>query len=169
MSLFYVTPDDRRWMRRRAGLCLRRCTVLLLIFVLMRTGMAVTGDEPYQYASVSESAQITDPTNGSPRHTTETGESATGRSVPPMGWRRTNRGWEKVEWARQYPEVLAKKKTLRQWMQHQADRESQWLAQVSAALCRIPPLGIAALQIFAIWLIARQATPRRVASSAPSR
>jgi len=162
MKLLYITPEDRHWMKRRSLRCLRRCGAILLMVALMRTGDAEPGSFPPvdSPGSGQRSAIDLDP----PSEWSPPGVEASPapRAVPPTGWRRTSRGWEKVDWARQYPELLARKKTMREWMRDQAAAEAGWTGDVASFLRQIPPLGIAMSQILAIWLIARQATPHRV-------
>lgn len=88
------------------------------------------------------------------------------KSVPPSGWRRTNRGWEKVDlWAKQFPDLYGPERTLDDWISHHQQERPIWIELSFAQLRRMPPLGIAGLQVIAIWLITRQArSPHRTTS-----
>lgn len=151
-------------MRRRLG---RTGTC----FVFLMTFSAVMNDRgPYaaQHAASLAGLAATDAQQPSPRIDVQTDleaaiESARRpKSVPPSGWRRTNRGWEKVDlWAKQFPHLYGPERTLDDWINHHQQERPSWIELSFAQLRRIPPLGIAGLQVIAIWLIARQAQSAR--------
>lgn len=178
---FYVSPDDRVWMRRRLGK-----TGMCLLFLM--TFSAVVQDRgpisTTQHADASIRLAAANSTDDRPdvrevrdlnvtRKTEQRRDLEAAiasarqpKAVPPSGWRRTNRGWEKVDsWAKQFPHLygpsaVASSRTLEDWIDHHQQERPGWVELSFAQLRRIPPLGIAGLQIIAIWLISRQARPQ---------
>jgi len=82
-----------------------------------------------------------------------------GRSVPPTGWRRTNRGWERAEvWGTVSTaadvsiggftgRIAERPETINQWIQWDRAREQGW---VSSFFGRVRPLHPI---VFAVWLV----------------
>jgi len=85
--------------------------------------------------------------------------AATSKAVPPSGWRRTNRGWERVDdWSRLYPELYVQPRSLQDWMDHHREQQPNWLRSAMGHLSQLPPLSIAGMQMLAIFVIARQSS-----------
>ena len=68
-------------------------------------------------------------------------------SVPPKGWRRTDRGWENVATWRPIARPLG------EIVMRQEAREPNWMKSAMAKVRQVPPLAFAMLQIAAISAI----------------
>ncbi|TWU67625.1 hypothetical protein [Crateriforma conspicua] len=173
-----VTADDRQWMKRRLLRSVRCCGLMAILSIAAQFGNvppAPQAQAEAENAVASVPGQSLDvpamPIHAPamPPQTGDTADLSSPHSVPPVGWRRTNRGWERAEdWAWQYGAVAAKDRTLDQWIDHQEQAEPGWIAKPMAWLRGIPPLGIAALQIIAVYLIYRQC-PSSVERRSPQR
>ena len=137
MTRITLHPDDIERIRRRlrtSGLLLIGITLTAMAAAWNRQvprGRAVTGD----VAAQTEAAD----------------DSSRGRSVPPTGWRRTTRGWERVS---DWPALpSARPASLSELVRQQETREPAWARGALARLRLIPPLGFAAAQVVAIGVI----------------
>ncbi|TWU41592.1 hypothetical protein Q31b_30430 [Novipirellula aureliae] len=74
------------------------------------------------------------------------------RSVPPSGWRRTNRGWEHTSnWT--MPNHFGANRSISELIATQQASEPKWLQLVLSTVRRIPPLMIAAIQVTAVAIL----------------
>gem|GEM_PF-5392501 len=76
------------------------------------------------------------------------------RTIAPTGWRRTVRGWERLETVQQ--------KSINEWIQYQEAQEAKnpWLLAVQS-LSLVHPLSFAAGQVAVACLLAAVAQPKR--------
>ena len=137
MTPITLHPDDLHHLRRR----LRTSGLLLLGITLTAVVAAWTRPEPSARA-------VTDPVADK---TPLTDDFSRGRSVPPTGWRRTTRGWERVS---DWPALPSDRPaSLSELVRQQESGEPAWVRGAMARLRLIPPLGFAAAQVFAIGVI----------------
>ncbi len=155
-----LSPADRRWMKVRL---LRTCKLSLLFLVL-----SVAADfNPH--ASLSSAAGSNQSVATSDSRRSEIPELSNRtlnaksqddnwflerRSVPPSGWRKTNRGWERVStWAGYGPPI-------NELIHTQKASEPAWAQVVFARLTNVSPITIALIQIFLITAICAAANSK---------
>jgi len=74
------------------------------------------------------------------------------RSVPPSGWRRTNRGWEHTSnWTT--PNHINPNRSISELIAMQQANEPVWLQGVLRTVRRIPPLAIAGIQVTLVAIL----------------
>ncbi len=125
----------------------RFMAVLVLLNVLTSYGFT-SNDSPQVMRAI-----VTAQTPDAKRSNGVVSESgAKRRSVPPAGWRRTNRGWEDVsKWTTPTPSIES-------LMETQAAREPALARGLLAQLSRLSPVTFAMCQVVAILAIACLAT-----------
>ncbi|MEM8670839.1 MAG: hypothetical protein AAGG48_25145 [Planctomycetota bacterium] len=131
MSLFYLHPEDRRWLKRwfRNNLV---CLGIIVAFLMMLSFASSVPQMINVSAVQSESNAIT-----------------------PEGWRRTNRGWEHTSrW-------MLPTESQHRFPIADASLEPAWTSLNSNPVPRAVPLAIALAQIGLIVTIFRASRTRR--------
>ncbi|WP_146533616.1 hypothetical protein [Rubripirellula reticaptiva] len=132
MKLFYVHPDDARWLARwlRGNLC--GCLIVAGLLCLIGSDTPNQADRSFIKSVVAMA-----PAEESPRVV----------SHVPEGWRRTVNGWEHTStWG---PVT----RQLSEWIESQQAREPLWAQRLLASLRDTPPLIFAMCQITAITAV----------------
>ena len=159
MNILHVHTDDRAWMWRRLRSSIRGMTVLLVLSLLMHRGPSLPGSTGSETTATARSVAV----DSAPSETRIAVASGTDRQlnpVAPVGWRRTNRGWEHVStWPTAGTTMLSTgtSDSINQLILSQRASESWWLQTTLAHLRQIPPLIFCVMQIAAIAVIAASA------------
>ena len=125
----------------------RMMAVLVLINAVASFGLT-SHDLPHEIQTTAM-AQVPE-VQSVPRARSVSGRKLT--SVPPEGWRRTNRGWEHVSsWA-------SPTKSIDSLMETQAAREPAFARGLLAQVSKLSPVTFAMCQVVAILAIAWLAT-----------
>ncbi|TWU42824.1 hypothetical protein [Novipirellula artificiosorum] len=139
-------PVDDRWQLKRLLLVHAKCLAVSILLTLACgfSGSREFGD-PESIAVESLHHDIPLPPESKMRLL----DPQNPRSIPPMGWRRTNRGWEHTStWPRETQ--FRTDRSISELIALQESREPKWLQFTLEKVSQIPPLMIAVLQITAI-------------------
>lgn len=143
MKRHVLTDQDRRWMVSRLKTSGRLMAGLVLFNVATSFGWT-SRDLPHEIRA-TVTAQ-TPEIQTVPSASSESGRKL--KSVPPQGWRRTNRGWEHVNsW--KSPTI-----SMDSLMQTQAAREPVLARDLLTKVSKLSPVTFAVCQVVAILAIA---------------
>ena len=156
MKILHVHTDDRAWMWRRLRSSSRGMAVLFVLSSLLHQGPSLPDSAGSETTATAPSVAA----DSAPSETQIAVASGTDRRlnpVAPVGWRRTNRGWEHVStWSTAGTTVLStgSSASINQLILSQRASESWWIRTTLAHLRQIPPLMFSVMQIAAIAVIA---------------
>ncbi|MGB7324853.1 MAG: hypothetical protein WBD31_08265 [Rubripirellula sp.] len=142
MKLFYVHPDDARWLARwlRGNLC--GCVVVAGLLSLIGSDAPIQADRTF-----IQSVSATAPADVPPADVPPVDVAPGVVSHLPEGWRRTDNGWEHTS---TWTPVT---RHLSEWIESQQAREPLWAQRLLASLRDTPPLIYAMCQITAITAV----------------
>ncbi len=154
MEILYLSPQDLRWMRHRLGHTVR-LTVVMLMVSFLANASATKRDEVAQARTASfEPISLATP-----------GIESGLNPVPPVGWRRTTRGWEHINTWAETASGIRTNDSIQSLLDRQAAEEPAVARSVLARVSGWSPLTFASLQVLAILAITgitrlqRQASP----------
>lgn len=179
MKLPTLTAADRRWMKNRLSKTGWLAVGLLSVHFVTAIPSTKSGHRPRDRDG-SHPDRVTQTTHRSVGMATATASelpaakalasaseqegAGTLTSIPPAGWRRTNRGWENTStWAQAKP-------SLESLMERQAAREPALARSLLAKVSGCSPVAFAMFQIatiIAIACLAKLAEQERVAKPQP--
>ena len=155
MTFLYLHTDDRAWMLQRLRSSARGMTALLVLSAVMHDPADVRGSSGAATVPVTGSVAVVSTSSSEVQTASITGRQP--NPVPPVGWRRTNRGWEHVStWPTAEARTLSPNAaaSINELILNQRASESAWLQTILGRLRQIPPLMFSVMQITAIAVIA---------------
>jgi len=178
MPLLYLSPEDRRWARRRLKTTARIGMIFAVLGLVMRLsagslptpGNVVRGSFATQHTpnmDVRKASEMVATENGQRFERSVASDTTNHRSfrqptlgppsptlhavassIPPMGWRKTSHGWEHTS---SWPGFGP---TINDLIATQKLSEPQWFRASLAMVTSVPPITIALIQLVAIAAIA---------------